>query len=91
MRAIDLEPGCGEPPLNVYDTSGPYTDPAAKIDIQAGLPNSAASGSKRAATSKATTRANSAPRITASSAPTARAASRNSPTPSAAPCAPRPA
>jgi len=39
MRAIDLEPGCGEPPLNVYDTSGPYTDPAAKIDIQAGLPN----------------------------------------------------
>ncbi|MEO5494500.1 MAG: phosphomethylpyrimidine synthase ThiC, partial [Sphingomonas sp.] len=39
MRAIVLEPGCGEPPLNVYDTSGPYTDPAAKIDIQAGLPN----------------------------------------------------
>jgi len=39
MREIDLEPGCGEPPLRVYDTSGPYTDPAAKIDIQAGLPN----------------------------------------------------
>ncbi|MDB5677682.1 phosphomethylpyrimidine synthase ThiC, partial [Sphingomonas bacterium] len=39
MRAIDLEPGCGEPPLNVYDTSGPYTDPTARIDIQAGLPN----------------------------------------------------
>src|SRR6478609_7870329 len=39
MRAIDLEPGCGEPALNVYDTSGPYTDPTAKIDIQAGLPN----------------------------------------------------
>ncbi|HEX4695100.1 phosphomethylpyrimidine synthase ThiC [Sphingomonas sp.] len=39
MRAIDLEPSSGEPPLNVYDTSGPYTDPAAKIDIQAGLPN----------------------------------------------------
>ena len=38
MRAIDLEPGCGEPPLNVYDTSGPYTDPAATIDIAAGLP-----------------------------------------------------
>ena len=38
MRAIDLEPSCGEPPLNVYDTSGPYTDPDARIDIMAGLP-----------------------------------------------------
>jgi len=38
MRAIDLEPSSGEPPLNVYDTSGPYTDPNAAIDIQAGLP-----------------------------------------------------
>ena len=25
------------PPLRVYDTSGPYTDPAVKIDIRAGL------------------------------------------------------
>jgi phosphomethylpyrimidine synthase len=25
------------PPVTVYDTSGPYTDPAAKIDIRAGL------------------------------------------------------
>ena len=39
MRAIDLEPSSGEPPLNVYDTSGPYTDPDARIDIMAGLPN----------------------------------------------------
>ncbi len=38
MRAIDLDPSCGEPPLNVYDTSGPYTDPNARIDIMAGLP-----------------------------------------------------
>jgi phosphomethylpyrimidine synthase len=38
MRAIDLEPSSGEPPLNVYDTSGPYTDPQARIDIMAGLP-----------------------------------------------------
>ena len=38
MRAIDLEPSSGEPPLNVYDTSGPYSDPAARIDIMAGLP-----------------------------------------------------
>ncbi len=26
------------PPLAVYDTSGPYTDPAAQIDIRSGLP-----------------------------------------------------
>src|SRR3954469_4915197 len=25
------------PPILVYDTSGPYTDPAAKIDVRAGL------------------------------------------------------
>ena len=28
------------PPIYVYDTSGPYTDPAAKIDIRSGLPPS---------------------------------------------------
>jgi phosphomethylpyrimidine synthase len=38
MREIDLEKGSGEAPLRVYDASGPYTDPAAKIDIRAGLP-----------------------------------------------------
>jgi phosphomethylpyrimidine synthase len=38
MREVDLEPSSGEPPLRVYDCSGPYTDPAAKIDILAGLP-----------------------------------------------------
>ncbi|MCG7349994.1 phosphomethylpyrimidine synthase ThiC [Sphingomonas sp. ACRSK] len=38
MREIDLDPSSGEPPLRVYDTSGPYTDPAAEIDIMAGLP-----------------------------------------------------
>ncbi|MDP1671682.1 MAG: phosphomethylpyrimidine synthase ThiC, partial [Burkholderiales bacterium] len=26
------------PPIYVYDTSGPYTDPAVKIDIRSGLP-----------------------------------------------------
>ena len=35
MREIDLEGG--EPSLRVYDTSGPYTDPNAAIDINAGL------------------------------------------------------
>ena len=38
MRAVHLDPACGEAPLNVYDTSGPYTDPDARIDIGAGLP-----------------------------------------------------
>ncbi|HET8613619.1 MAG TPA: phosphomethylpyrimidine synthase ThiC, partial [Sphingomonas sp.] len=38
MREIALEPSSGEPPLRVYDTSGPYTDPDARIDIMAGLP-----------------------------------------------------
>ena len=37
MRAIDLDPSANEPPLTVYDTSGPYTDPAAHIDILTGL------------------------------------------------------
>jgi phosphomethylpyrimidine synthase len=38
MREIHPEPSSGEPPLRVYDTSGPYTDPDARIDIGAGLP-----------------------------------------------------
>ena len=38
MREIHLEPGSGELPVRVYDTSGPYTDPQAHIDIMAGLP-----------------------------------------------------
>ena len=38
MREIHLEPSSGEPPLRVYDTSGPYTDPDQRIDIMAGLP-----------------------------------------------------
>lgn len=36
MREIHLEEG--EEPVRVYDTSGPYTDPDAHIDIMAGLP-----------------------------------------------------
>src|SRR6476619_8638499 len=38
MRNVDLEPSSGEPPVTLYDTSGPYTDPEARIDIMAGLP-----------------------------------------------------
>ncbi len=38
MREIDLDPHSGEPSVRVYDTSGPYTDPNANIDIAQGLP-----------------------------------------------------
>ncbi|MCP1200230.1 phosphomethylpyrimidine synthase ThiC [Notoacmeibacter sp. MSK16QG-6] len=38
MRQIAVHPTAGEPPVTVYDSSGPYTDPEALIDIQAGLP-----------------------------------------------------
>jgi phosphomethylpyrimidine synthase len=38
MREIHLEPSCGEPPVTIYDPSGPYTDANARIDIMAGLP-----------------------------------------------------
>ena len=37
MREIDLHETAHEPPLRVYDPSGPYTDPAVAIDIGAGL------------------------------------------------------
>ncbi|HEY0766559.1 MAG TPA: phosphomethylpyrimidine synthase ThiC [Steroidobacteraceae bacterium] len=37
MREIALHPAAGEPPLTVYDPSGPYTDPQVTIDITRGL------------------------------------------------------
>jgi phosphomethylpyrimidine synthase len=37
-REIDLHPTANEPPVRVYDTSGPYSDPDATIDVEAGLP-----------------------------------------------------
>ncbi|HSG56991.1 MAG TPA: phosphomethylpyrimidine synthase ThiC, partial [Paracoccaceae bacterium] len=37
MREISLEPSSGEPPVRVYDTSGPYTDTSVQIDIAKGL------------------------------------------------------
>src|SRR5712691_11236307 len=36
MREITLSEG--NPPLHLYDTSGPYTDPDAHPDIKQGLP-----------------------------------------------------
>ena len=38
LREIALDPSSGEPPLPVYDPSGPYTDPAAALDLEKGLP-----------------------------------------------------
>jgi len=37
MRQIELHPSSAEPPLTVYDTSGPYTDPSVSIAIERGL------------------------------------------------------
>ncbi|PHR58017.1 MAG: phosphomethylpyrimidine synthase [Robiginitomaculum sp.] len=37
-REITLHETAKEPPVRVYDPSGPYTDPEASIDVQAGLP-----------------------------------------------------
>jgi phosphomethylpyrimidine synthase len=37
LREIALDPSSGEPPLPVYDPSGPYTDPEAAIDVERGL------------------------------------------------------
>ncbi len=45
MREISLDDtptdfgGEKNPPVRVYDTSGPYTDPAVKIDLREGLPD----------------------------------------------------
>jgi len=38
LREIALDASSGEPPLPVYDPSGPYTDPAATLDLEKGLP-----------------------------------------------------
>ncbi len=38
LRLIDLHPTAEEPPVAVYDSSGPYSDPTAQIDISRGLP-----------------------------------------------------
>ncbi len=36
-REIDLHPSANEPPVAVYDTSGPYSDPSVTIDVEKGL------------------------------------------------------
>ncbi|CAH1652294.1 phosphomethylpyrimidine synthase [Hyphomicrobiales bacterium] len=37
FREIALDPASGEAPFRVYDTSGPFTDPDAAIDLNQGL------------------------------------------------------
>jgi phosphomethylpyrimidine synthase len=37
FREVAVHPSAGEPALTIYDPSGPYTDPAATIDIEKGL------------------------------------------------------
>ncbi|SCX29018.1 phosphomethylpyrimidine synthase ThiC [Agrobacterium rosae] len=38
MREIAVHPTAGEPPVTVYDSSGPYTDPTHAVSIDGGLP-----------------------------------------------------
>jgi phosphomethylpyrimidine synthase len=40
FREIALSPESGEAPFRVYDPSGPYSDAAAAIDVEQGLPRS---------------------------------------------------
>ena len=37
FREVAVHPSANEPPVTIYDPSGPYTDPAADIDINRGL------------------------------------------------------
>jgi phosphomethylpyrimidine synthase len=38
FREVAVHPSANEPPVTIYDSSGPYTDPAVAIDIKRGLP-----------------------------------------------------
>jgi phosphomethylpyrimidine synthase len=38
FREVAVHPSANEPPVTMYDSSGPYTDPAVAIDIKRGLP-----------------------------------------------------
>src|SRR6185295_2176839 len=37
LREVPLTEAAGEPPVPLYDTSGPYTDPNAVIDVEHGI------------------------------------------------------
>ena len=38
FREVAVHPSANEPPVTMYDSSGPYTDPNVAIDIKRGLP-----------------------------------------------------
>nr|WP_314528646.1 phosphomethylpyrimidine synthase ThiC [uncultured Brevundimonas sp.] len=38
FREVAVHPSANEPPVTIYDSSGPYTDPTVTIDIRRGLP-----------------------------------------------------
>jgi phosphomethylpyrimidine synthase len=38
LREIALDPSANEPPVRVYDPSGPYTEDNPRVDLSAGLP-----------------------------------------------------
>ena len=38
FREVAVHPSANEPPVTIYDSSGPYTDPTVSIDIKRGLP-----------------------------------------------------
>lgn len=42
LKEIALDPSANEAPLPLYDTSGPYTDDSATIDVEHGLPRARA-------------------------------------------------
>ena len=54
LREIALDASSGEPPVPVYDPSGPYTDPDVAIDVESGLPARALNGCTNAAASRNT-------------------------------------
>ena len=39
FREVAVHPSANEPPVTIYDSSGPYTDPTVTIDIKRGLPH----------------------------------------------------
>ncbi|MGE0828961.1 MAG: phosphomethylpyrimidine synthase ThiC, partial [Hyphomonadaceae bacterium] len=38
FREVALHPSANEPPITIYDSSGPYSDAAYNVDIERGLP-----------------------------------------------------
>ena len=90
LREVALDASSGEPPVPVYDPSGPYTDPDAAIDVEKGLAracvpngfaNAAASRRMRAGRSSRSTTATSPANTSRAISPTRRSRSAQSPLP----------